>query len=204
MSRVFNVAFERNDGANPNALATLYYNDAEGVQAMTRGGGFAALSSAGATVQGGSLSVRLVDPGGSPLPTYDFGSRTYVVGSHGDGYAIQIQNATPYRFEAVATVDGLDVMDGQPGSFQKRGYLVAPWSTVQIDGFRQSLEEVAAFRFGSVDDSYAAKKGDARHVGVIGVAFFAERGSDSPWLGVESERRHRADPFPGRFASPPH
>jgi hypothetical protein len=65
------------------------------------------------------------------------------------------------------------------------------------------MSQVAAFRFGSVRDSYAARKGDAQNVGVIGVAFFAEEGSGYPWIERESDRRRDADPFPGRFASPP-
>jgi hypothetical protein len=103
----------------------------------------------------------------------------------------------------VATVDGLDVIDGQPGSFEKRGYLVAPWSTVEIDGFRRSEDEVAAFRFGRVRDSYAAKRGSDRNVGVIGVAVFQERGSSWPWTERELRRRDSADAFPGRFAPAP-
>jgi hypothetical protein len=202
-SHVSTVPFERDDWSNPGAVTALYYNDAEGVRAMTRGASLASFSSGGARVRGGALTVRLLDASGSPLPSFDFGARTYVMGSDGERYVIQITNNTSHRFEAVATVDGLDVMDGKPGAFEKRGYLVAPWSTIQIDGFRQSLHEVAAFRFGSVGQSYAAKKGDARNVGVIGVAFFPERGARSPWLEDEARRRHGADPFPGRFATPP-
>jgi hypothetical protein len=125
------------------------------------------------------------------------------MGNDGDRYAIRIQNQTGARFEAVATVDGLDVIDGEAGSFEKRGYLVQPWSTVEIDGFRRSEDVVAAFRFGRVKDSYAAKRGNDRNVGVIGVAVFHERGSSWPWTQRELDRRSGADAFPGRFAPPP-
>ena len=37
------------------------------------------------------------------------------------------------------------------------------------------MSSVATFRFSKVKDSYAAKMGDARNVGVIGVAIFPER-----------------------------
>ena len=100
-------------------------------------------------------------------------------------------------------MDGLDVVDGRDGSLGKRGYVIRPFDTLQIDGFRQSMDTVAAFRFGSVRDSYASKKGKGRNVGVIGVAIFTEAGSDLPWTFQEVERRHTADPFPGRFATPP-
>jgi hypothetical protein len=104
----------------------------------------------------------------------------------------------------VATVDGLDVMDGDRGSFAKRGYLIEPGARLRIDGFRRSLDDVAAFRFGPVSESYAARQGDDGNVGVIGVAFFCERGASPPWLSREAARRLDADPFPGRFARPPH
>jgi hypothetical protein len=202
-SRVSSAPFERDDSANPFAVASLLYNDANGVRAMTRGASLGSDGRDGIDVAGGALSVRLLDASGRALPTYDFGSRRFVVGSDGDRYVVQIQNHTGNRVEAVATVDGLDVIDGQPGSFEKRGYLLGPWATVEIDGFRQNFDQVAAFRFGSVRDSYSAKKGDDRNVGVIGVAFFAEENTRYPWLEREGERRRSADPFPGRFAQPP-
>jgi hypothetical protein len=146
--------------------------------------------------------VRLLDESGSPLPTFMHSGRTLVEGEHGRRYTIEIQNRSSNRFEAVVAVDGLDVIDGQPGSFSKRGYLVHPFATVEIDGFRQNMDEVAAFRFGSVRNAYASRKGSDRNVGVIGVAFFAERGAPV-WSERELVRREGADPFPARFASPP-
>jgi hypothetical protein len=80
--------------------------------------------------------------------------------------------------------------------------VLLPWSSVEIDGFRQSRDEVAAFRFAKVSDSYAAARGADRNVGVIGFAFFDERGAR--WTD-ELRRRDTASPFPdeGRFAPPP-
>ena len=60
---------------------------------------------------------------------------------------------------------------------------------------------MAAFRFGAVRDSYASRTGDDRNVGVVGFAFFAERGS--LWTTDELARRESADPFPDRYAAPP-
>jgi len=104
---------------------------------------------------------------------------------------------------AVATVDGLDVISGKVGAFGNRGYVLMPEASLEIDGFRQSSDEVAAFRFAKVRDSYAAQRGEARNVGVIGIAFFAERGDD--WNGDDVRTRDTASPFPneGRFAPPP-
>lgn len=202
-SRVSSVAFEREQSSTPFSVTTLYYNDAQGLRAMTRGAELSSFASSEASVGNGALSVRLMSASGSALPMFELGSRALVQGSHGSRYVIQVRNHTGQRFEAVATVDGLDVMDGRPGSYHKRGYLIAPWATLEIDGFRQSEQQVAAFRFGSVADSYAASKGAARNVGVIGVAFFEERGAVTPLLEREVDLRDGAEAFPGRFATPP-
>ena len=201
-SRVSSAPFERQDFSTPLSTASFAYNDESGVRAML-GSGYWDRRTDGISAARGAITIRVVDDRGAPLPTFAAGGRSYVMGHDGARYSLRIENQTGARFEAVATVDGLDVIDGQPGSFEKRGYLVAPWSTVEIDGFRRSEDEVAAFRFGRVKDSYAAKRGNDRNVGVIGVAVFQERGSRFPWSQRELERRDSADAFPGRFAPAP-
>ncbi len=201
-SRVSSAPFERQDYSTPLSTASFFYNDESGVRAML-GTGYWDRRTDGVSTARGAITIRVVDDRGGALPTFAAGGRSYVMGNDGARYAIRIENQTGARFEAVATVDGLDVIDGQPGSFEKRGYLVAPWSTVEIDGFRRSEAQVAAFRFGRVKDSYAAKRGGDRNVGVIGVAVFQERGSSWPWTQRELNRRDSADAFPGRFAPAP-
>lgn len=201
-SRVSSAPFERQNWSTPISVSSFQYNDESGVRALL-GSGYWDRRSDGISAARDALTIRLVDESGAPLPTFASAGRSYVMGSDGGRYSIRIENRTGARFEAVASVDGLDVIDGQPGSFEKRGYLIQPWATLEIDGFRRSDDAVAAFRFGRVRDSYAAKKGNDRNVGVIGVAVFEERGSRWPWSERELERRNSADPFPGRFAQPP-
>ena len=201
-SSIYHVSFEREDPERPVAVATLYYDDGDGVRALA-GGPAPWDGTDGGILAGGALRVHLVDARGAPLPMFSRGGRQYVEGRHGDRYAIEIQNWSPVRVEAVATVDGLDVSSGRPGSFDRRGYVLDPWQTFRIEGFRRSMHEVAAFRFGAVSDSYAAETGDDSNVGIIGVALFAERGAVLPWLDHEAARRRGADAFPGRFAAPP-
>ncbi len=200
-SHVSNAPFER-ASSSPFATTTIRYNDHNGIAAMMRGASLVDFQTDSAPAAGGALTVRLLDENGAPLPTFVTSGRTLVAGEHGGRYVIEVSNRTSSRFEAVVAVDGLDVVDGQPGSFSKRGYLIHPFATVEIDGFRQNMDEVAAFRFGSVRGAYASRKGSDRNVGVIGVAFFAERGAQV-WSDRELVRREGADPFPGRFASPP-
>jgi hypothetical protein len=120
--------------------------------------------------------VEIVSGDSRRLPTYPYGGRAYVLGTVGERYRIHITNPTPRRVEAVISVDGLDAIDGKTADYQsKRGYVIAAYGEISIDGFRTSLNDVATFRFSSVRDSYAGRKGQDRNVGVIGVAFFPQR-----------------------------
>jgi len=119
-------------------------------------------------------TVEILGDGGTPMQTYDAGGKFYVLGEAGSRYQIHIVNPTALRVEAVVTVDGLDVVDGEDGDLRKRGYVVPPGGDLRIEGFRTSSSEVATFRFSSVGESYAGRKGKARNVGVIAVALFAE------------------------------
>jgi hypothetical protein len=124
----------------------------------------------------GPYRVRVADEAKNTLPTFYKDGRAYVMGTVGARYSIVISNPTASRVEAVVSVDGLDAMDGHPADYvAKRGYILAPYETASIDGFRTSYDEVATFRFSSVADSYAGRLGQARDVGVIGVAFFSEQ-----------------------------
>lgn len=117
-----------------------------------------------------------IESAGRILPTYYHRGRTYIQGNYGDDYQIRVFNDTGERVEAVVTVDGRDVVSGKLGDFRsERGYVIDPYSSVLIDGFRTSLDNVAAFRFTDIGDSYAARMGSDRNVGVIGVAIFKQK-----------------------------
>jgi hypothetical protein len=198
-SSVTTRTFERRS-SRPFAQVALHYNDAEGIrqQAWFRGVDVHELR---AQTEHGGLSISLVDESGRLLQGGTAAGRTYVIGRDGQRYSIAIRNDTGGTYEVVASVDGLDVIDGRQASLGKRGYIIDPYSTLTIDGFRTSTSSVAAFRFGAVSDSYAARTSGDRNVGVIGFAFFAERGS--PWTTDEIRRRETANPFPGGFSAPP-
>ena len=118
--------------------------------------------------------VEVIREGGETSPTFAQKDRFYVQGNAGERYTIRITNPTARRVEAVVTVDGLDVIDGENGDLRKRGYIVPAGGEVRIEGFRTSQADVATFRFSSVNDSYAGQKGKARNVGVIAAAIFEE------------------------------
>ena len=203
-SEVTHTAFERASGS-PTVIGAFYYNDRQGAEAMAARDDFRRLAEAVFHLPGLPVTVSIRDSGGDPLRAVSSGSRCYAVGEAGARYSIMVQNHSGLRLEVVASVDGLDVIDGKAAGFGKRGYLIRPHGTLSIDGWRQSDESVAAFRFGSVRDSYAARTGSDRHVGVIGVALFHELGTQpsGPWTDEELQKRQSADPFPDRYATPP-
>jgi hypothetical protein len=196
-SSVRTTAFER-ASERPFDVATLHYNDARLSAMQARRESFRWLS-----VHRDGIRISLRGEYGDVLPGFTSGGEAFVIGHPGQRYAIVLENHTSARVEAVLTVDGLDVINGEPGSTANRGYLVRPHGSIVVEGFRRSTSTVAAFRFGGVEGSYAEAQGSARNVGVIGVALFAERGAELDVDENEVELRRSADPFPGGFAPPP-
>ena len=196
-SSVTTVSFTRGS-SRPDVTLALWYNDPSGVRAMA--GRAAASTRSEVRTSDGSFVLSVIDERGHLLSAADIGSKRYAIGNAGQRYRLGIENHSSERFEVVASVDGLDVIDGDDAGFHKRGYILDPFSSLTIDGWRTSHDTVAAFRFGSIEDSYAERRGKGRNVGVIGAAFFHEEGGVA-WEDLH--RRHRADPFPGRFAPPP-
>jgi hypothetical protein len=120
--------------------------------------------------------VTIEDLDGTPLPTFRQDGATFVLGEPGDRYNIRVYNPTGERIEAVVTVDGRDAISGDVGDYvTQRGYLIEAWGSLLVEGFRRSLDEVAAFRFTGRGGSYSALRGTPQHVGVIGVAVFPEK-----------------------------
>lgn len=124
------------------------------------------------------VSVSVESPEGFAFPTFFHQGAMYVAGEDGARYDLRITNHTAKRVEVVLSVDGRDVISGELGNYKKqRGYVLGPFESVRVDGFRQSLQHVAAFRFSAMQQSYSALRGTPQHVGVIGVAVFEEKAS---------------------------
>jgi hypothetical protein len=195
MSTVRTAPFERASSA-PDTVLALFYDDVGGLRRRAgRSNDFGRLESR-VTSEDGSLAVSLIDDRGRVIAATQIGDRRFALGTQGIAYRIGIENHARERFEAVASVDGLDVMDGSEASFAQRGYIVEPFTSMVVEGWRTSEDTVAAFRFSELEDSYAERTGRARNIGVVGVAFFREESAGA-------FRSGGADPFPGRFAPAP-
>lgn len=138
------------------------------------------------------------------LPVYAKDGRSYIVGVPGHEYAIRIRNCTGGRVLAVTSVDGVNVVTGDTAAPGQSGYVIEPWGSVEIAGWRKSTSSTAAFFFSEHAQSYAARTGRPFDVGVIGVAAFAERPRPSV-ARIAAERdaaRAQADEAPSSVPAP--
>lgn len=122
------------------------------------------------------VTVSVVDrDNGQTLPLTWHGGQAYVAGTPGHRYAVVLKNRTGARVLAVLSVDGVNAVSGETAAADQAGYVLGPWQQTEVTGWRKSLDDVAAFEFTALGDSYAARTGRPANVGVIGVAVFQER-----------------------------
>lgn len=111
---------------------------------------------------------------GETLPLYRHHGRYFVEGKAGDRYAVQLRNRSGGRILTVLSVDGVNAVSGQTAATHQSGYVLDPGASAEIAGWRKDMNDVAAFYFTALPDSYAARTGRPDNVGVIGVAVFKE------------------------------
>ncbi|MFZ6768028.1 hypothetical protein ACO0LM_13285 [Undibacterium sp. Di26W] len=111
---------------------------------------------------------------GERLPIWRHQGLNYIAGRPGDRYAVEIRNKTDERILSVLSVDGINVLTGSNASPTQAGYVLNTWQTMEVKGWRKNMDEVAAFYFSQLPDSYAARTGRPDNVGVIGIALFRE------------------------------
>lgn len=181
--------------SKPAGTDVIYYNNQNGIDAMTHN---AERVSPLQTAAGDLVDWGVKGTSGflSTFKENGFGRRL-VAGESGSNYTVVVHNRSKSTLEVVASVDGLDVFDGKTASFSKRGYLITPGKSLEIDGFRTSNDTVAAFKFSSVANSYAnLRHGNTRNVGVIGIAVFTQKGVNPwTWMPDEVRQRDQAQPF---------
>jgi hypothetical protein len=118
--------------------------------------------------------LEVVDRERGHLPAYSHPDGWFIEGTKGHRYEIVVCNPTPMRVLAVVSVDGVNVITGETAATEQAGYVIAPYGSATIPGWRKSTREAAAFYFTHVDDSYAGRTGRPANAGVIGAAFFHE------------------------------
>jgi hypothetical protein len=144
-----------------------------------------------------ALAGRLVELGvidradNRRLPVYRHAGGSWVAGQPGHEYRLTLRNRTGAEVLAVVSVDGVNVITGQTADPSQSGYVIGPYGRLDIQGWRKSLAQTAAFYFTDLADSYAARTGRPDNVGVIGIAVFRKKQVPPP-VPIAREA------FPGR------
>ncbi len=146
------------------------------------------LASTGAFA-GQLVDMELLGRGGyrSVLPTHFYGGERYVEAVQNQEFRVRLHNRSGERVLAVLSVDGVNAITGQTADTSQRGYVLQPYQSVDVDGWRKSERQTAAFYFTHIADSYAARTNRPNNVGVIGIAVFRER-NQYPWF--DEDRRY--------------
>lgn len=119
---------------------------------------------------------------GKSVREYQHEGRLFLEGRKGTDFTIRLKNLTRQRILAVVSIDGLSITTGEDASVKDGGYVLNPRETLNIPGWSLSNDEVARFFFHKAAESYAAKTGKPRNVGVIGAAIFKEK--PNPYAGI--------------------
>ena len=193
--------------AQPDEVASLGYNDAASVR---RDAGSNPERRLNLLLAQGDVEWSVLDESSRPLPLQRARRSTdmfRLAGTEGARYTLRFRNLSDRSYEVIATVDGLDVLNGKPGSLRNGGYVLRPQQVLDIEGFRKSQSEVAAFRFAEPGRAYAAntEAGDVRNIGVIGAALFELEQPEAPRRPRRDATPPQPNAFPadGPYAPPP-
>jgi len=149
--------------------------------------------------QGRAVDVQvLVDGRPSALyPSPRGDRRRYLQAFAGRNYSLVLRNTTGERLGVLVAVDGLNVVNGTASHLQpgEPMYVLAPYESATIDGWRTSLDDIQRFVFVDEARSYAVRTGQANgDMGWIRVLAFHERRACLPMLGtLVPERTRRED-----------
>ena len=143
------------------------------------------------------VEIDVIDrDNGQWLPEYRHRGQEWIAGVPGHRYSIRLANTSGERVLVVLSVDGVNAVTGQTAAPSQGGYVLEPWETAEIAGWRKSLDDVAQFVFTDLPDSYAARTGRPDNVGVVGIAVFRERRPVSapapPPVAMNQARRESA------------
>lgn len=93
-------------------------------------------------------SLSIIDrETGHPSGVYTHDGQQWVAGESGRRYALRLRNRSGQRVLAAVSVDGVNVVSGKTASISQEGYVLEPYQSVDITGWRKSYASVAAFVF---------------------------------------------------------
>ena len=127
---------------------------------------------------------------GRPVTEVTHNGDTYIEGRKGSKFTLRVRNNSWKRILVVPSVDGRNVLDGEPCGIESRGYVIGARETLDIPGWtlpnqdpgKEDSDSVGRFIFraqgapdGSRRQTYAEAMGDPDNQGVIGFMVFKEK-----------------------------
>ena len=123
------------------------------------------------------MSVRVAGSTAPLFQSVDRSDRWYLQAKKGGQYEVRVRNTTGQRIAFVIAVDGINAINGvrsHLGSDEPM-YVLDPWQSATIKGWRKDLGNVSKFVFVDEERSYAARTDQANgDLGWIRVAAFNE------------------------------
>ena len=139
-----------------------------------------------------SLSI-ISQQTGQPIKIWRHAGRNYIAGTNGQRYSLQIKNKLDVRLLSVVAVDGINVITGDTAAPDQSGYVLEADQQQEIAGWRKSMQQVAAFYFTDLSDTYAARTGRSEQAGVIGIALYREKNAMVRPSTIEARRKRAYD-----------
>lgn len=119
---------------------------------------------------------------GKPVTEVTHNGRTYIEGRKNSVYELQFKNKTNQRVLIIPSVDGLNVLDGEPCGKDSNGYVVGAYGSITIPGWKVDGKTAAKFVFKpqdahrGKDQTYVESMDeDPENQGVIGFMVFREK-----------------------------
>jgi hypothetical protein len=143
-------------------------------------------------VDGNIVDVQVRVSGGEAPLFFKPGTsdRHYFQAFQGRNYSLVIRNTTGRRVGVLIAVDGLNVVNGQRSALDRHEpmYVLGPWETAEIQGWRSSMSNVRKFVFVDEERSYAERTGQAN--------------GDMGWIRVLAYREVQRQPLWGNWSRP--
>ena len=113
---------------------------------------------------------------GKPVKTYQKSGKTYIEAKEGSEFTIKLQNTSWRKACVVVSIDGLNVIDGEPADKDSQGWIIERWGSTEIKGWQHNDNKAGGFKFEAKtgDESYAGSQGKGDCCGVIGILAHSE------------------------------
>lgn len=123
------------------------------------------------------LEIRILKKNKTAFPQYSHNGKIYVEGVKNEDFYIEIKNNHNKRVEVVGSIDGRDIVSGKEADYKSnQGYIINPYETQIIKGYRLDDNKVGQFTFADKNKSFSVEiaNDNEENVGVFGFAEFEE------------------------------